>query len=520
MLRLVRPIGRHADVGRLFVGQPGQLHADLLQVKPRDLLVQLLGQPVNAHLVLTLVLPKVQLGEGLVGEGIGHHERRVARGATQVHQAPLGQQVHHVPIREDVLVVLWLHVDALDARVAGELLHLDLVVEVPDVAHDGLGLHLLHVLDADHVAVAGRGDVDVGEAQRVLHGRHLVTLHGRLQGADGVDLGHDDPSSHALKRLRAALAHVAVAAHDGHLAGDHDVGRPLDAVDERLAAPIQVVEFGLGHRVVHVDGGHQKLALLEHLVKAVHAGGRFLRNAAPFLDDVMPEARLGLEGLLKQVEDDLHLLVVGLLVQELGVVLGLEAPVDEQGRVAAVIHDLHGALAAREGEHPLGAPPIFLERLALPGEHRDARRRDAGRRVVLGREDVAAGPANVRAQARQGLDQHGRLDRHVKRPGDADSLQGLLGRVFPAHGHQARHLLLGDLDLLSAPIGLADILHLEVTHGHPPIFLKESLVGVVMICVFSAPGGRTPPGRFSRGTSPLPPRPTPPASTKSGYRPA
>ena len=57
----------------------------------------------------------------------------------------------------------------------------------------------------------------------------------------------------------------------------------------------------------------------------------------------------------------------------------------------------------------LGAPPVLLERLALPGEHRDALRvlgravgadDDRRRRMVLGREDVAAGPAHLGAQRR------------------------------------------------------------------------------------------------------------------------
>jgi hypothetical protein len=39
--------------------------------------------------------------------------------------------------------------------------------------------------------------------------------------------------------------------------------------------------------------------------------------------------------------------------------------------------------------------------------------------VVLGREDVARGPADLGAQVLQGLDQHRRLDGHVQRARDA-----------------------------------------------------------------------------------------------------
>jgi hypothetical protein len=77
--------------------------------------------------------------------------------------------------------------------------------------------------------------------------------------------------------------------------------------------------------------------------------------------------------------------------------------------------------------------------------------------VVLGGEDVARGPAHVGAQGLQRLDQHGRLDGHVQRAGDARALQGLLGREFLANGHQAGHLGFGDADFLAAPVGQADV---------------------------------------------------------------
>lgn len=74
---------------------------------------------------------------------------------------------------------------------------------------------------------------------------HVLTLHGGLQGVDGVDLGDDDAGAKASQGLDAALAHVSVAGHHGHLAGDHDVGGALDAVNQTLSAAVQVVELAL-----------------------------------------------------------------------------------------------------------------------------------------------------------------------------------------------------------------------------------------------------------------------------------
>src|SRR5213082_3428242 len=56
------------------------------------------------------------------------------------------------------------------------------------------------------------------------------------------------------------------------MAAQHDVGRAVQPVDQRVAAAVDVVELALGDRVVDVDGGEEERALLRHLVEAVHAG--------------------------------------------------------------------------------------------------------------------------------------------------------------------------------------------------------------------------------------------------------
>ena len=94
--------------------------------------------------------------------------------------------------------------------------------------------------------------------------------------------------------------------------------------------------------------------------------------------------------------------------------LVLAALVHEQGGVAAVVEDHVRPLRALAGlgagpeQRLFGAPPVLLERLALPREHghpagalggaRGADR-DRGGGVVLGGEDVAAAPAHDGAQA-------------------------------------------------------------------------------------------------------------------------
>src|SRR5580704_4985822 len=41
LIRLVRAADRDADIGRLFVGELGELDADLVEMQPRDLLIKM-----------------------------------------------------------------------------------------------------------------------------------------------------------------------------------------------------------------------------------------------------------------------------------------------------------------------------------------------------------------------------------------------------------------------------------------------------------------------------------------------
>ena len=94
--------------------------------------------------------------------------------------------------------------------------------------------------------------------------------------------------------------------------------------------------------------------------------------------------------------------------------------------------------------------------------------------MVLGREDVARGPADFGAERLQRLDQHRRLDGHVQRAGDARALQRLLVAEFLAAGHQARHFGFGDVDFLAAPVGKRDVgdhIVLATCHGSAPVLI-------------------------------------------------
>ena len=286
---------RHADIGRLLVGHLGELDADLGEVQPRDLLVEVLGQRVDLLLVFLRVGPQFDLRQRLVGERRRHHEARMPHGVAEIYQPAFRQQDDALAVGKFDLVDLRLDVHPLHVAQARNL---DLAVEVADVADDGAVLHLAHVLDGDDVEIAGRGAEDVGARCGILHRGDLVAFHRGLQRADRIDLRHHHAAAGLAQRRRRALADVAEARDHRDLAGHHHVGAAADAVDQRFTAAVEVVELRFGHAVVDVDRRPKELALLLHLVEPVHAGGGLLGHAADVLGVLLVEAGLVLDPLL------------------------------------------------------------------------------------------------------------------------------------------------------------------------------------------------------------------------------
>ena len=228
-----------------------------------------------------------------------------------------------------------------------------------------------------------------------------------------------------------------------------------------MAATVEIVELALGDRVVDVNRRKGKLALLRHLVEALHTGRRLLGHAAHGLQ--AHRVPLGVGAQLRfDGGKERALLLRARMGDRLGIALGARAQVQEQRRIPAVVEDHVGVGTVRPIKYLMRVLPVIDERLALPGEHRYARSCNRGRRMILGREDVAGSPAHLCPERRQRFDEHRRLDGHVQGATDARALQRLrLGKLL-ADRHETGHLPFGDRHLLAPPVGECKISHAKI----------------------------------------------------------
>merc|ERR1712187_477135 len=206
---LVGAINGYSNVISLLFRQFCEFSPKGSQVQSGDLLVEAFWQQVDVVLVTLVVLPiiqQIQLAEHLVRKGARHHERWVASGTSEVQQAARREDNDAMTVREHETVHLRLDVLHLDPWELFKLFHLDLVIEVADVANDGVVLHLLHVLQGDNLEVACGGHEGVHLVENALNLNHLEALHACLQRADRITFCDQHTSARATHREGAAFA--------------------------------------------------------------------------------------------------------------------------------------------------------------------------------------------------------------------------------------------------------------------------------------------------------------------------
>ncbi len=123
------------------------------------------------------------------------------------------------------------------------------------------------------------------------------------------------------------------------------------------------------------------------------------------------------------------------MVEHAEIALGPGAQDHQTSGIATVIEDHVGGATIAPLQNAVGEGPVLIKAFALIGKNRNIGGRNRGGGVVLGGEDIAAGPAHLGPQGGEGFDQHRCLNRHVQGTGDPGALERLIGAIFTAQGH-------------------------------------------------------------------------------------
>ena len=90
--------------------------------------------------------------------------------------------------------------------------------------------------------------------------------------------------------------------------------------------------------------------------------------------------------------------------------------------------------------------------------------------MILGRKDVAAGPADIGTEFDKSFDQNGGLNSHVQTAGNFYSGQRFGRTVFFPGGHQSGHFMFGNCDLFPAEVSKRNVFN-HVTHNSTSLFM-------------------------------------------------
>lgn len=208
-----------------------------------------------------------------------------------------------------------------------------------------------------------------------------LTFHGGLQSVDRIDFSDDHTSTEVSQGGSTALANITVASDDSDFASDHDVRCAFDTVDERFSATVEIVEFRLGHGIVHVDGGHLEFALLEHFVQGMNTSGGL------FADTQDAGSELG----VFVVNDASQITaVVQNHVQRFIIITKMNRLDQRHVRAAAAAHRTKAFFS-----YLLDTPDIFFIGFTFPGVDWRASLGDGRSGVILRGEDIAATPLHL-----------------------------------------------------------------------------------------------------------------------------
>jgi hypothetical protein len=234
----------------------------------------------------------------------------MASGATQVEETTLSKNNDAVAIWELVAINLFFNIFNLDAWVAVQTSHVNLVVEVTDVSNNSVVLHLGHVSGHNNFVVASGSDKNVSSLDDRLEFLYFQSLHTCLQGTYWVTLSDDNASSAGFHGSGASFANITIAANYYLLAGNHDISGTHKAIWEGMTAAINIIELLFGDTIININGSEQEGSCSRHLVESENSSSGFFRNSNKSVGNLGPSIEMAsLKTSLQDLQDQLELVI-------------------------------------------------------------------------------------------------------------------------------------------------------------------------------------------------------------------
>jgi len=108
VIRLVGSVHTDTDIVSLFIAELSKLGTKFPEMEASDFLVKLLGQRVDANLIV--VAPNRDLCKGLICEAVGHHKAGMTSSTSKIDQTTLGEEDNGVTVRKGIAINLRLDV--------------------------------------------------------------------------------------------------------------------------------------------------------------------------------------------------------------------------------------------------------------------------------------------------------------------------------------------------------------------------------------------------------------------------
>src|SRR6516165_4582319 len=151
--------------------------------------------------------------------------------AAKVYEATFSKD-NHIPAFNIINVHLWLNGIF---RVTISFIqpgHIYFNIEMPDITNNSLILQYTKMFFGNQVATTGSSNYDVCFFHRISHFFHFKTIHGSLQGADGVYLGNDHATTGSTQGKCRTFAYVTITTYNRYFASEHQVSRATNSIHE------------------------------------------------------------------------------------------------------------------------------------------------------------------------------------------------------------------------------------------------------------------------------------------------